>query len=378
MDPRLTERQQEVFGFIQVVQRGARRPADGARDRRALPRDASGGLRPSPGARAEGISPAAQHAGRTSRALTLAVPPSTAREVPILGRIAAGAPLLAEENREGTLPLDPAWVGGRGDDVFGLRVRGESMINAHIVEGDSFSCVARTTPSPATSWWRWSTARRPSSGSDATGMPCSSGRSTRRWRQSSSGKARRTCGSSARSWGSSVASERTQVRSRPAAARGGTLPPRPGSGLATAHVRRERDGSKAVRTASPRRECARQQPAAARHARDRLLARRSKLGGALGSMSHRGPGAAVFFLAHRGSTRDKDRGGDPAPRRERGSRGRGCVRAVGARPVAAGRVAPALSVGRSSARRASATARPADGSRRAVDALRAGPYPSTS
>jgi repressor LexA len=60
----------------------------------------------------------------------------TAREVPILGRIAAGAPLLSEENREGALPLDPGWVGGRGEDVFGLRVRGESMINAHIVEGD--------------------------------------------------------------------------------------------------------------------------------------------------------------------------------------------------------------------------------------------------
>jgi repressor LexA len=74
--------------------------------------------------------------GRSSRALTLAVPRSTAREVPILGRIAAGTPLLAEENREGALPLDPAWIGGRGDDVFGLRVRGESMINAHIVEGD--------------------------------------------------------------------------------------------------------------------------------------------------------------------------------------------------------------------------------------------------
>ena len=42
--------------------------------------------------------------GRTSRALTLAEPARTAREVPILGRIAAGAPLLAEENREGTLP----------------------------------------------------------------------------------------------------------------------------------------------------------------------------------------------------------------------------------------------------------------------------------
>jgi repressor LexA len=69
--------------------------------------------------------------------LTLATPRATTRrEVPILGRIAAGAPLLAEENREGTVPLDPGWLGPRGEDVFALRVRGESMINAHIVEGD--------------------------------------------------------------------------------------------------------------------------------------------------------------------------------------------------------------------------------------------------
>lgn len=56
--------------------------------------------------------------------------------VPILGRIAAGHPLLAAENREGTLPIAAAALPGRGEDVFALRVRGESMIGAHIVEGD--------------------------------------------------------------------------------------------------------------------------------------------------------------------------------------------------------------------------------------------------
>ena len=56
--------------------------------------------------------------------------------VPILGRIAAGQPLLAAENREGTLPIAAAALPGRGEDVFALRVRGESMIGAHIVEGD--------------------------------------------------------------------------------------------------------------------------------------------------------------------------------------------------------------------------------------------------
>jgi repressor LexA len=76
--------------------------------------------------------------GRTSRALTLAEPGAAAgfRPVPVLGRVAAGAPLLAEENREGELPLSPDALPNGGDDVFALRVRGESMIDAHICDGD--------------------------------------------------------------------------------------------------------------------------------------------------------------------------------------------------------------------------------------------------
>ena len=77
-------------------------------------------------------------AGRTSRALTIVggPPASTYRPVPVLGRIAAGLPLLAEENREGELPVAPSALPGGGEDVFALRVRGESMIDAHICDGD--------------------------------------------------------------------------------------------------------------------------------------------------------------------------------------------------------------------------------------------------
>jgi len=46
-------------------------------------------------------------------------------EVPILGRIAAGQPLLAAEHLEGTLPLPRSWV--PGEEAFLLRVTGESM-----------------------------------------------------------------------------------------------------------------------------------------------------------------------------------------------------------------------------------------------------------
>jgi repressor LexA len=136
MEPRLTDRQREVLEFIQTFTEAHGVPPTvreiGARFH-VTPRAAFDHLR---ALERKGFLRRRTTAGRTSRALTLAVPPAKAHEVPILGRIAAGAPLLAEENREGTLPLDPSFVGGRGADVFGLRVRGESMINAHIVEGD--------------------------------------------------------------------------------------------------------------------------------------------------------------------------------------------------------------------------------------------------
>jgi repressor LexA len=75
-------------------------------------------------------------AGRTSRALTVVRGPGSSRGIPVLGRIAAGAPILAEEQREGVLPIVPEALPGRPEDFFALRVRGESMIEAHICDGD--------------------------------------------------------------------------------------------------------------------------------------------------------------------------------------------------------------------------------------------------
>jgi repressor LexA len=77
--------------------------------------------------------------GRTARALTLSEAAGGRAghaSVPILGRIAAGQPLLAEENREGDLPIGVGALPGSPEDLFALRVRGESMISAHICDGD--------------------------------------------------------------------------------------------------------------------------------------------------------------------------------------------------------------------------------------------------
>ncbi|MGE0821628.1 MAG: transcriptional repressor LexA [Candidatus Binatia bacterium] len=54
--------------------------------------------------------------------------------IPILGKVAAGRPLLAVENQEGTLSLGPSLL-GKGAH-FALRVQGDSMIDAGIHDGD--------------------------------------------------------------------------------------------------------------------------------------------------------------------------------------------------------------------------------------------------
>ena len=57
-----------------------------------------------------------------------------ATEIPILGRIRAGAPILAEENIEGFLPVANEIAGGK--EAFALKVKGDSMIEDGIFDGD--------------------------------------------------------------------------------------------------------------------------------------------------------------------------------------------------------------------------------------------------
>ena len=55
--------------------------------------------------------------------------------IPILGTVAAGKPLLCEENLDGYLNLSEPFV-GKDDTYFALKVRGNSMIDAGIFDGD--------------------------------------------------------------------------------------------------------------------------------------------------------------------------------------------------------------------------------------------------
>lgn len=56
-------------------------------------------------------------------------------KIPVLGRVAAGLPITAIENMEGSLVVDPAFL-KKAEDAFALRVKGDSMINVGINDGD--------------------------------------------------------------------------------------------------------------------------------------------------------------------------------------------------------------------------------------------------
>lgn len=75
----------------------------------------------------------------TSRSIQILKTPADAMgafvNLPVVGSIAAGAPLLAVENIEMEMPV-PRAMAGSADGAFLLRVRGDSMVGAHIVEGD--------------------------------------------------------------------------------------------------------------------------------------------------------------------------------------------------------------------------------------------------
>ncbi len=70
---------------------------------------------------------------RKTRALTTSASAPTGK-VPVVGRVTAGKPILAVEEIEGYLPYEPERGGAQ--DYFALRVQGDSMMNAGILDGD--------------------------------------------------------------------------------------------------------------------------------------------------------------------------------------------------------------------------------------------------
>jgi repressor LexA len=85
---------------------------------------------------------------RSISLMDLMAPFEQAMRVPIVGRIRAGEPVLAQEQVEGHLVVDGGWIGATPSQEmphFALKVRGDSMINAGIIEGDYV--IVRQQPS---------------------------------------------------------------------------------------------------------------------------------------------------------------------------------------------------------------------------------------
>lgn len=83
----------------------------------------------------ESATPAAPPQGRTTFKPALVDPaPQSRTAIPVLGRIAAGVPIEAIQNE--THRIAPPEADMNEDDYFALEVRGDSMINAGILDGD--------------------------------------------------------------------------------------------------------------------------------------------------------------------------------------------------------------------------------------------------
>ncbi|MBQ2437312.1 MAG: transcriptional repressor LexA [Clostridiales bacterium] len=74
--------------------------------------------------------------------LNVGLPETKTTQVPLLGTVTAGQPILAVEEIEGYVPFNGAMSSDK--TYFALRVKGESMINAGILDGDII--IAERTP----------------------------------------------------------------------------------------------------------------------------------------------------------------------------------------------------------------------------------------
>jgi len=129
---------------------------------------------------------------RPSRASKSVVRPSG---LPLVGQVAAGQPVLAEENIEEYVEV-PGLAGG-ADGEYLLRVRGDSMKDAGILEGDHVAVRPQSTAKTGRSWSRWWARRQRSSASSRRPTTCACSRRTRRWSRSAPARYVSLAGSSA-------------------------------------------------------------------------------------------------------------------------------------------------------------------------------------
>lgn len=140
MRPLLTDRQREILNYIEREVRTTGVPPSIRQIGVALGISSTNGVR----AHLQALEKKGyiHRSSRTSRGIasldrlrrTATRAPHETVAIPILGHVTAGQPILAVENRDGVLHLDPHLV--KGTDTFALRIEGDSMIGAGILDGD--------------------------------------------------------------------------------------------------------------------------------------------------------------------------------------------------------------------------------------------------
>lgn len=154
--PPLTERQRQVYDFIQdrirdwgypptireIGEHLGIKSTNGVADHlKALKRK---GYLTQQDMKSRTLRPTSSRRGGTVRAL---VPAGTGVSIPLLGRVAAGEPILAEESAEGAVVVDSFLVGDNRK-LFALKVVGDSMIEDGILDGDYIFVRKRATADP--------------------------------------------------------------------------------------------------------------------------------------------------------------------------------------------------------------------------------------
>ena len=144
MKTKITERQREIYEFIRTTLAARGIPPSMREIGEQF------GIRSTNGV--EGHLAALEQSGfitrerGKSRGISLHAEERTTAMVPLLGRVAAGVPVLSPENREAELMVDLALFSLRSSsNLFALTVKGESMRDAHILDGDTLLVRAQST-----------------------------------------------------------------------------------------------------------------------------------------------------------------------------------------------------------------------------------------
>jgi repressor LexA len=135
MKQQLTDRQQEILTFIQQFTQEAGYPPTLRQIAKQFDISSTFGVKRHLDALEKKGYLSVQNNASRGISLTDKEPKIDAVQIPIVGRVAAGSPILAIQNIEGSLVIDPTFT-RKKEECFALKVEGDSMIKAGINKGD--------------------------------------------------------------------------------------------------------------------------------------------------------------------------------------------------------------------------------------------------